>query len=193
METAGRHGHKFRVLVYSNHCDTIISEPACLLFGSPLSFSTHPEDVVVCSGDPACFEVEAVNNCSGTLDYKWQYSIDGVTWFPTIGNSSNQWGGNTPTLCIADITGLDSIQYRCQINTNDCDFVYSEPALLIEEGPITFTDHPDDVSACAGESVEFCATAAIQAGNSGELQYQWQASSDGVNFGNLFKWRSSRI
>ena len=177
------HGNRIRLKAWTAHCDTIESVYALFDVHGEIGFNVHPVDVTACSNeDPVCFEIESFNNGAGNVSYRWQYSVNsGGSWINVTNNSTFN-GASTEILCISDISGLDSIQYRCRIWTSECAEVFSDPALLVEEGPITFTDHPDDIIQCSAEDVVFCATAAIQAGNSGVLDYQWQASSDAVNY-----------
>ena len=177
-------GNRIRLKAWTPYCDTIYSDYAQFEVHGEIGFNVHPSDTTACSGMPVCFEVETFNNGAGTIEYRWQYSLNGSTWLPLI-NSSTFSGTGTNFFCIADISGLDSVQYRVRINTSECNYVYSNPALLVEEGPITFTDHPESITQCSAEGVTFSAMAAIQAGNSGTLSYQWQASSDGINFNNI--------
>ncbi|MEO1258000.1 MAG: T9SS type A sorting domain-containing protein [Bacteroidota bacterium] len=178
------HDYHIRLKAWSSTCEPIYSDYAQFEVHGDLGFAQHPSDKAVCSGDPVCFSVEAFNNGAGTIQYRWQWSIDGSFWAPGT-NGSLSSGANTDVYCISDISGNDSLLYRCRINTSECDYVYSETALLVEEGPVAFDDHPDDVFICASETAIFEATASIQTGNSGEVAYQWQASSDGINFNNL--------
>ena len=179
------HGDRIRLKAWTLNCDTIYSDYAQFEVHGELAFVTHPSDTTACSGDPVCFEVEASNAGAGTIQYRWQYSVNGgLNWINVINGSLNS-GANTNFYCISDIATNDSILYRCRINTSECDFVYSNPALLVEEGPITFTDHPEDITQCSAEAVVFDGLAAISAGNSGTISYQWQASSDGVSYANI--------
>jgi len=174
-------GDRIRLAAWTQYCDTIYSEYAQFEVEGDIRVSVDPVDVTACSGDPVCFDITTENDGAGTIFYRWQFSADGSTWFD-LSNSSTYNGTHTNTMCIADISGLDSLQYRCKINTAHCALEYSAPALLVEEGPITFTDHPDDITQCSAEAVTFTSVAAIQAGNSGTLSYQWQESSDGLNY-----------
>ena len=179
-------GDRIRLKAWSPYCDTIYSDYAQFIVHGEIGFSSHPRDTTACSGTPVCFDISTFDSSGiATMQYRWQYSFNnGSTWLQ-LSNSSTYSGTNTEFLCISNISGLDSVLFRCRINTSECAYVYSNPALLVEEGPITFTDHPDDITQCSAEAVTFDALAAIQAGNSGVLDYQWQASSDGISFSNI--------
>ncbi len=172
---------RIRLAAWTAFCDTIYSEYAQFEVEGDIRVSVDPVDVTACSGDPVCFDITTENDGAGSIFYRWQFSADGSTWFD-LSNSSTYNGTGTNTMCIADISGLDSLQYRCRINTAQCAIEYSAAALLVEEGPITFTDHPDDITQCSAEAVTFEGLAGIQAGNSGTISYQWQESSDGINY-----------
>lgn len=180
------HGNRIRLKAWTAHCDTIYSVYALFDVHGEIGISDHPDEVTACSNeDPVCFEIEAFNNGAGDLNYRWQYQVPGgVTWINVV-NAGVFNGASTDILCISDISGLDSIQYRCRIWTSECEEMFSTAAYLVEEGPISFDLHPEDITQCSAESITFCGTASIQAGNSGTIEYVWQASSDGVNYNDL--------
>lgn len=172
---------RIRLAAWTDYCDTIYSDFARFEIEGTIRVTDDPVDVTACSGDPVCFDIAAENDGAGSIIYRWQFSPNNSIWVDLF-NTSTYNGTGTNTLCIADISGLDSNYYRCQISTVHCAIEFSNSALLVEEGPITFTDHPDDITQCSAEAVTFDGLAAIQAGNSGTLSYQWQESSDGINY-----------
>ncbi|MEZ4930912.1 MAG: hypothetical protein R2788_02115 [Saprospiraceae bacterium] len=178
-------GDRIRLKAWTPYCDTIYSVFARFIVQGEIYFTDMPDEVIACSGDPVCFSVATANEGAGTVQHRWQYSIDGGTTYFNLSNGSVYNGVATSTMCISDIGGLDSILYRDQIWTTECNIVYSDAALVVEEGPITFDDHPDDITQCSAEAVRFSALASILAGNSGTITYQWQASADGISFNNI--------
>lgn len=175
---------RFRLKAWTLNCDTIYSNYAVLTVEGPIIFNDQPDDQTICSGSPVCFEVEAENLGAGLITYQWQISVGDGTW-TNLPNNSVYNGTKTANFCISNVVGLDSTYYRVLIQTQNCAVVVSDSALLAVEGPITFTDHPDDITQCSAEEVIFVGAAAIQAGNSGTISYQWQHSSDGVSFNDI--------
>ena len=184
-DVTGYQSYSFRAIIALAGTGQVFSEQTKLTVEGPIVLISQPYETTACSGDPVCFNVQAINNGERDIQYQWQMSVDGSSWWDIL-SSSVYSGGNTDLFCIADISGSDSTQYRCRVNVANCDdFIYSEPALLVEEGPISIDQHPEDVYTCSGSSAEFTAAASIFPGNSGEVYYQWQASSDGVSYSNL--------
>ncbi|HFA48393.1 MAG TPA: hypothetical protein ENJ95_05170 [Bacteroidetes bacterium] len=177
-------GNRIRLKAWTSVCDTVYSEYAVFTVEGEIGFTQHPSSVTACSGDPVCFEVATSNAGSGNIYYQWELSLDGSSYV-NVSNSSTYSGAHTYFMCISDISGLDSVYYRARIYTDYCAEEWSNPALLVEEGPVTFIDHPDDITQCSAEAVEFCAEAQITPGNSGTITYQWQASSDGINYADI--------
>ncbi len=177
---------RFRLRYSTATCDPARTNYAVLQEEGPISFTAHPVSDTICSGNPVCFSVETANATNtGLITYQWQVKPDGVATWSNLSNNSNYSGTKTANMCIANVTGLDSASYRVLIQTAHCAAVASNAAVLRVEGPITFSDQPDDITQCSAEGVTFSAVANIQAGNIGTLTYQWQTSSDNINWTNV--------
>jgi hypothetical protein len=177
--------NRYRLKAWTATCDSIYSNYAQLTVEGPISIATQPQSVVECSGNGASFSVTTANTGSGQISYQWQFSIDnGGTWF-NLSNNSVYNGTLSANLSISDVAGLNGRCYRVLIQTVTCSSVASNQACLTVEGPISFSDHPDNVTQCSAESVTFTGTAGIQPGNSGTIIYQWQTSMDGINWSDV--------
>jgi hypothetical protein len=189
---AYKYNYRYRLRYRTPNCDAQWTDYAILTVEGPIEFTSQPRDTVQCSGSPMCFSVttfdsSTVYGITSTVAYQWQIRLNGSSTWLNLNNNSTYSGTRTNFMCISNVAGLDSANFRVFIRTTNCDTVYSDPALLEVEGPITFSDHPDDITQCSGESVTFTAAASIQAGNSGTISYRWQISDNAscVNYSNL--------
>ncbi len=183
---AGKYGFRYRLRYRTANCDSNWTNYAVLTVEGPISFTDQPDPVVECSGNSASFCVTTANTGQGAITYQWQVSVAGAggPWF-NVSNSSIYNGAQTACLSVSNVAGFNGFCYRVNIQTSTCSPIASDPACLTVEGPISFTDHPDDITQCSGESVTFSATSVIAVGNSGTMTYQWQWSSDNVNYSDI--------
>lgn len=178
-------GDQFRVIVWvgTQQCNMDTSNAATITIEGPISFDDHPADTTVCSGSPAYFEVTTDNGSgSGTMVYQWQTSTNGVVW-NNLSNAGVYSGVATDRLDISDVAGLGGRRYRVRISTLYCDPIFSNPARLTVNGPVNFTDQPDDVLACENEDYFFNAT--VVNGGQGAITFQWEVSDDGSSWSTL--------
>lgn len=183
---AGMYGYRFRMRYRTANCNAAWTNYAVLTVEGPISVTDQPDAVTVCSGNSTSFCIETANTGQGVITYQWQVSNTG-SGGPWVNLSNNSIFNGTKTAClsISNVAGFNGYCYRALIQTSTCASVASDAACLIVEGPINFTDHPDDVIQCSGNGTTFTGAAEIAAGNSGTLTYQWQWSSDCINYSNI--------
>lgn len=181
---SGMYGWRFRMRFSTPLCNANWTNYAKLVVEGPLTITENPSDFTNCADKEAIFVAKVSNPGIGGVDAvskQWQYSSDGGTTWTDItqvtqvisGNVINFSGAETDTLLASPITGLNGYLFRSNYWTATCNLQTTTAALLSVEGPITFTDQPDDVTHCAGSST--CFTVAINnASMVGILQYQWQ-------------------
>ena len=135
--------------------------------------TSQPTDKVADLGATVEFKVAAEGI---DLKYKWQASKDGgATWL-----DSSMTGCKTNTLSVAVAATRNGYKFRCIITDIKGVELISEKATLTVKGSAQITLQPADVTAKAGDNVEFH----VEATGSG-LKYQWQASKDkGVTWTN---------
>ncbi len=187
-DVAGMYGWRFRMRYRTPNCSAAWSNYAVLTVEGPISVTNHPDHIVECSGNPVNFAILTSNTGQGAITYQWQVCISSDSlagpWINLPSNSTYN-GTTTANLSIANVAGFNGYYYRALIQTSTCSSVISYAAVLQVEGPISFTDHPDDITQCSGESVTFTGAAGIAPGNVGTLVYQWQWSSDCVNYSDI--------
>lgn len=174
---AGLHGYQYRAKIFTDVCDTVYSAAATLQVEGPVSVTDNPDDSQICDGSNTTFTASAVNSgATGTLYYQWQVN-SGSGWVD-LTNTAPYSGVTTTTLTLTSATvSLDSNLYRMKIFTGQCDTIYTNSAMLDVEGPLTITDHPDDVSNCAGNEVFFSLAFSNAGGPNSEVSIQWQQNS----------------
>ena len=176
----GLDSNQYRCLVWTNTCDTIISDAATLFVEGPLTVLDEPDNVAQCSGSGVTFQATIANAGLGTILYQWERSCDlGATWSDiSNGGLNNYAGATTNVLVINDIVGLDSCRFRLRYWTATCSPARTNYAVLQEEGPLTFTAQPVSDTICSGNPV--CFEVAINnSTNTGLVTYQWQIKPDG--------------
>ncbi len=182
-DVSGLEGYYFRLAARTGSCYFVYSYPAIIALQNQLTITSHPEDFTNCADFEAFFASNS-NNGSPYNPYnhrQWQMSADnGATWQDitqltyTINNLIINFAGyDNDSLLISPIYGLDGYLFRNNYWTTNCNLVTTNAARLTVEGPLTFTDQPEDVAACAGEMVQYTVAVTNETGNA-PIQYQWQ-------------------
>ncbi len=175
--TTGLHNRRYRVKIWTTHCDTVYSNSALMQVEGPISITSSPAASTICAGSNTTFTASATNaGAVGTLSYKWQVN-SGSGW-ADLSDGAPYSGTSTTTLSLtAPSVALDNNLYRMKAFTGTCDTVYTSTALLDIQGPLTITTHPADVSRCANTEAFFF----YQYTNpgAGTVTFQWQQSLDG--------------
>ena len=142
----------FRAIAISPHCTGIPSSEARLLVEGPLSVGLDPVNDTICSGEAAIFTADIINSgdSNTVVSYQWQFSIDSINFHEAT--SLIYGGANTETLLISDVAGFHGVYFRMKATTSNCSSIYTNPAQLTVEGPITVTDQPEDVELCYNEA-----------------------------------------
>ncbi|MBK9012822.1 MAG: hypothetical protein IPM82_01340 [Saprospiraceae bacterium] len=147
----------------------------------PLAITVEPVDFTNCSDKEAYFFSAATNTGQGVVQNQWQISDDnGVTWSDitqlqdSIGGNLINFGNiNDDSLLVSPIVGLNGYMFRNIFFTGTCATDTTDAAVLNVEGPISFTDQPDDVTLCSAESTCFTVAIANSTGV-GVIEYKWQ-------------------
>jgi hypothetical protein len=183
---AGLNGRRYRICSRTTECSAVYSNPALLTVEGPLSINLngHPDDVTTCSDKEVIFHTQMTNPGQGAIQYIWQQSIDGGTTWTNLDNTPPYNGTKSDTLSISPVAGLNNTLYRVKAWSSTCDTITTNSALLLVEGPLTFTDEPDDVTLCSTSPTSF--TVAVNNLNGiGTMTYQWQVSVTSGVWSNL--------
>lgn len=175
----GLQNNQYRAVLTTNECEPTISNTATLNIEGPISISNHPLDELVCAGESASFSAIAVNEGIGAVNFQWQINM-GDGW-QNLDNDGVFNGTQTDNLSISNTFGLNTAQFRIIINTTNCPPQTSDPSTLTTEGPVLFANQPQNIAVCDdGTPVTFSAMAFNE--GAGEIEYQWEISTDGENF-----------
>lgn len=183
-DVAGLGGYYFLAEISTSTCPVVASEAAILEVEGPLS-ATDPTPITDCADNSVVFTTSVGNPGAGTVQYQWEMNR-GNGWMDLVTNADSFFNGvRTDTLSVSDINSdtLNNAQFRVRIWTSTCNFIWTNPATLTIEGPISFTDMPNDTIVCSGEPASFDIMA--DNGTGGTIDYQWQVSTNGVNWTDL--------
>ena len=177
--TASLNGYEY-LAIATNSVNSTNSNAATLTVDYAPSITLQPTSQSVASGNNINFVAGASGNPAAT--YQWQVSTNGGTSWSNLSNGGVYSGVTAATLTITGATGsLNSDQYRV-VATNNVNSTNSNAATLtvLNFAP-SFTLQPVSQGVLVGTGISFTASAS---GNPFPT-YQWQISSDSVNWTNL--------
>ena len=163
-------GRQYRCIITSGS-EQVTSREAAVSFAGGLEITSQPEDTSVTAGQTAVFHVET--NKDG-VTYKWQWRADSsAAW-----KDCRSTGFNTDTLSFEMRDTYDGRQYRCIITSGSEQVTSREATVSFMEG-LRITEQPGNVSAAAGETVNFHVAV-----NKTDVTYRWQWSANGTTWKN---------
>ena len=174
-ETANGTGYRLKI---TTPTQTIFTETARLTVEGPVSFTQQPESLAVCAGSDATILANAITeNGQGGIVYQWEVTADGQVWEAIAGD--NVFSETTSNaLKISNVSETNYRSFRCKARTGVCDWVASDAANLVVEGPLSFNLQPADVTVCHGSEAVFSVETTNQSGE-GVESFQWEMSQDG--------------
>ncbi len=178
----GLNGNQYRLVAKDGTCETI-STAAQLLVDGPFNVVTGLQNVMACNGGSASFQATITKgNSSIPITYQWDKMCGANDWEPVLnGGPSGYSGVNTNKLDIADVTGLETCWYRLNFSSAYCSGgTIGSVGIAITDGP-EFETQPQSATVCEGSSICFNTSIA----NAATVEYQWQESSDGINWSNI--------
>lgn len=183
--TEGRNGYCYRAVVRTENCSAEFSSEACLTVEDKAVFAQQPQNATICVGETVSFAANASIEAgyAGSVSYQWQGSADGGQTWLDLDNDQNFEGVTEPTLTVLFPALASDMKYRLSAATGICEATYSEAASVIVEGPVEFAQQPDAMAICPGMGASFTASA-INLGE-GSLHYQWQASTNGIDWADV--------
>jgi gliding motility-associated-like protein len=142
---------------------------------------TSPSPSVFCgSNTPTNIIGSTAAGGSGTLIYQWQSSADGTSFTDIAGANTKDYTFTGPL--------TQSTYYRRTVTSGSCQVPSISSAVLITiQQPIsnnTITP-PSQVNFCGPGTPGAITGAAAQGGDGVNYSYQWQVSTDNVNFSNI--------
>ncbi len=179
-------GNYYRLRVVPTLCDTLYTNSSLLVVEGEIGVSETIPAQTVCAGDGTSFSVTTTNPGAGTITHQWQFSTNGTDWFDLVNNTTYN-GVTTDNMSITNVAGLNGLLFRDVVQSGACSQEISGVANLTVEGPITYANdaHPVDLTTCFTDGATFTSAPEITAGAAGTMTYQWQVSSDNINFADL--------
>ncbi|MFN4124041.1 MAG: gliding motility-associated C-terminal domain-containing protein [Flavobacteriales bacterium] len=175
--TGAMNNHQFRCLIGGDCDGDLFTQVVTLTVTDGLQVSQHPQNANVCPGENVTFTFVTQPVATG---YQWFVSSDGVNFVPlqaqagVSGEQSSQLNLNT------GVFNAQGLSFYCDAVNNCQQNVQSNTVQIILNEVPQFVTQPEDIAACVGEQIQF----QVSLVNS-NVTYQWQSSSDGLNFNNL--------
>jgi len=165
-------GNLYRCVLTNSCGATATSEAALLSVSGVTAITASPQDLSVCEGNSATFQVTAAG---ASLTYQWQLSTNGgASWSAITGATAAQYIISNTT------TALNGNLYRCIVNgTCTPGTATSQAASITVVVPASITSQPLSQLVCDGAAVSFSTTA-----SGPSLLYQWQVNT-GAGFVNI--------
>jgi hypothetical protein len=173
---ASMSGYQYRAIIKSG-TSSVTSSMVTLTVTAAVeapAITQAPQAQTQMAGGSVSFSVTATGTA---LSYQWQFSLNGTDWTDIPGATS-------ATFTIAVLTTADNNKLLRALVSNALDTAPSAPAKLTVT-PATAA--PNILSQPASTSVTVPNTASFEVAASGTPapSYQWQVSSDGVNFSDI--------
>ena len=199
--TSSLDSNQYRVIVWSSVCFRDTSDAALLIEEGSVSYSSNPEDVIICSGEATSFDVTMINSTGqGTNLLNWQISTNnGISWsnidtsqvkdglklFTVSQTAPVATGDSTATsinsiLNISDVEGMQGYRFRTAAASTFCDSTFSQLARLTVEGPFSAT-LTGNTNICSNVGTTITANVVNQGAGLPNLRWQYM-SPDSTNF-----------
>ncbi len=170
---AAMNNYTYRLVVAGTCAPAAVSGCATLTVVAPVTITTHPANVEICSGSNASFTVVA--NGAGTI-YQWQVSTDaGATW-------STITGATNATLTLNSVSAAaNNNRYRVLVSNATCitPTVSNAAILTVRQLPTVGLSAAPLLSLLPGQTTTLTATPSASTG--GVLTTSWFKNGTGFN------------
>jgi autotransporter-associated beta strand protein len=140
----------------TNGVDTALSDLVLVVVSDTPVVVSLPQGATILQGGSHTFEVSAVG--PGPFTYEWKRGAVVV-------------GGDSPVLEITNAQFSDAGSYTVTItNANGSVDTVDNPAVLVVSNPVSFDEHPENVTAAEGRTVTFNTLVS----GTGPFEFQWQ-------------------
>ncbi len=176
--TATATGTTWYQCVINGMCSSATSTScAVMTVTTAVVVTSNPNNASVCVGGNTSFT--AAGSGSGVI-YQWQ--VNDGSGFVNVPAAAPYSGTTTATLSITGATiSMNGYQYRCQLSNATCTTPgISNPATLAVNTLPAIISNPSNATVCLGSAQTF----SITASGTG-ISYQWQVSTDGINYSDI--------
>ncbi len=186
-----KNGNRYALLASIDGCSSISSDTVRLGEEGPIVVNRDPVDIITCIGQPGGFGATVIDSTTLTdanLVFNWQVSTNrGIDW-GNLTNTGIYANTDTDTMDISNVDAtMHGYRYRLAITnqSGSCDTVYSLPARIRAEGPITF-NAVRDTTICDNLGAEIEATIDLASTGTGVPILQWEVDVDGTGGAGTF-------
>ncbi|MFN4893795.1 MAG: reprolysin-like metallopeptidase [Bacteroidota bacterium] len=174
-----QNNNQFRCVV-TGTCGSATTSAATLTVSSNITVSAQPVSQTVCEATTISFTSGAAG--SG-LSYQWQISTNSGASWANLSNGGVYSGATSTTLTITGVLPTQNgNQFRMVASNTSCSPGTSNAATLTVNTFPTITTQPQSVQVCEGANATFSVAASTGVGT---LTYQWQFSTNGINYTNI--------
>ena len=153
-----RNGREYRCIVKDAYGNTLTSEAAKIMVGTPLAVTAQPQDYIGPVGGTAVIGVTATGD---GLTYRWQFRDVNGAWRNSTSTES--------TVTCPIRTDRNGREYRCVVTDAYGNTLTSEAAKIVVGTPLAVTAQPQDYYGPVGDTAVFGVTATGDG-----LTYRWQ-------------------
>ena len=168
----------YRRLVSSGNDKDLKSNPILISVNPVLSAGTIGTSQTVCNNTiPAAIkQINPPSGGSGSFLYQWQSSSDNTTWTDIPGANQNEY---TPP------GSTENKWYRRNVISGACGIVYSNTVAVTVIPALTAGTIAADQSVCYSTIPASLIQLTTASGGTGIYNYQWQISTDNLNWTNI--------
>ncbi len=165
----------FRRRVTSGPCGPVYAAPVTITVLPALTAGTIATAQTVCAGDPPTplTSTGDASGGTGTFAYQWESSADNSSWTAIAGATGSTYAPGPLSA---------TTYFRRRVTSGACGPVYS-PAVAITVLPaLAAGSISTDQTLCFGTTPTPLASTSAASGGTGTFAYQWETSTDNVNW-----------
>ena len=154
------------------------AEGEAIVYPSITNNSISQDDTICAGSSTNAFSGLSPQGGTGTYTYLWQSSTDTVNWIAISGGNTQNMTAQSPSV---------STYYRRIVSSSPCDSneqSISNRIFIVVTAGIGNNNITGDQVICYGQSPDTLIGSSPN-GGTGNFTYQWQSSSDGVNWTNI--------
>jgi hypothetical protein len=170
--------YRYRFVAAGTCTPAATSNVAILTVISPVSVTTQPASVAICSGNGTNFQVAGTS--VETISYQWQVSTDGGANWTNVSNGGVYNGATTTNLVLTNVpSSFNNNRYRAQLSTATCSApVASNSAVLtVRQTPTVTLAAAPLTTLLPGQTSTLTATPSAATGGTQTLTWQFNGTA----------------
>jgi gliding motility-associated-like protein len=168
-------GVYYRRLSISGACNFFYTNSVLILIDQPINNNTLSTSATLCAGSVMALTGSNPGGGNGSFTYQWESSSNNSVWAPVSGVTSQSY-----------TTGLlsSTVYYRRIVGSGICPVSTSSIIQLTIQPALGSNSIGNSQTLCSG-NVGALITGTIPSGGNGVYNYQWQSSSDLLNWNSV--------